>query len=469
MKILVTGATGLVGRELGKALVRQGHDLVVVTRDPARARSQCPFPCVFVEGDLTKGRLQAPSLEGVEAVFHLMGDPIAEGRWTEEKKKALIESRVNSARNLRASLRGVKTVIGASAIGIYGDRGDEELTEASAPAQDFLASLCSQWERAVREFAEDGARALSLRLGMILSHKGGALPEMLLPFRAGLGGPLGGGRQWMSWIHIDDVVGLLLHGLERASLSGVMNAVSPQPVRNAEFTRELTSLLKRPGVLPVPQAGLRVLFGEKSTILTASAKVIPRRALEAGYVFKFPELAPALADQLGHLGRGEDLLLSEQYLPLTPEELFPFFADAKNLEAITPPSMSFHIESMSPETMGEGTLIDYRLKVHGIPMHWTTRIERWAPPHEFVDVQLKGPYALWSHTHRFEKLGAGTLMTDQVFYRLPFGFFGWLGGSALVNGDLAKIFGFRRKVIDERYGGSRSAAPESGSASHASP
>lgn len=453
MKILITGGTGLIGRELGKALVRDGHELVIVTRDAKKARALCPFPCRFAEGDLLKAALVSPELDGVNAVFHLMGESIADGRWTEAKKKALVDSRVLSARHLRASLRGVETMISASAIGIYGDRGDEELTEASAPAADFLGTLCVQWEKAAREFAEDGARVLSLRLGVVLSHKGGALPELLVPFRAGVGGPLAGGRAWMSWIHLDDVVGLFRHALARTDLAGVMNATSPQPVRNAEFTRELSSLLRRPGFLPVPEAGLKLLFGEKASALTASAKVIPRRALESGYVFRFPELRSALRDQLAPFEKGEDLLTAEQYLPLPPEELFPFFADARNLGALTPDDMDFRIESTEPVELSENARIRYRLKVHGLPIHWVTRIERWSPPFEFVDIQEKGPYALWRHTHRFEKLGPGTLMTDEVTYRLPFGYFGWLGGSAFVGGDLERLFAYRREVIDRLYGG----------------
>lgn len=452
MKVLITGATGLIGKEIGKALIRDGHSLVIIARDLVKARRECPFPCEIIEGDLVAAPLSSHFFDGVEGVIHLMGEPIADGRWSEKKKKLLVETRLQSTRNLRTSLNGrAKVLVSSSAIGIYGNRGDEELSENSAPGTDFLAELCVGWEKEARAFAEDGTRVVTLRTGVVLSDRGGALNEMLTPYRAGIGGKLGDGKQWMSWIHIDDIVGLYLHALDSEGLKGPINAVAPSPVRNEDFVKCLGAILHRPVMVPTPQWGLQLLFGEKSVILTASQKVSSTLARRSGYEFKYTELKKALENLLAAQSRGEDLFYAEQYVPLPPEQIFPFFAQADNLGRLTPPLLNFKIDSTSTIDVREGTLIDYTLKVHGVPLKWKTQIEEWTPPKRFVDNQLKGPYKLWHHTHSFEEFGRGTLMTDRVRYILPVGYLGWLGGMAFIRGDVEKIFAFRREVIDRLF------------------
>ncbi|MBX3033894.1 MAG: TIGR01777 family oxidoreductase [Bdellovibrionaceae bacterium] len=453
MKILLTGATGLIGKELGKALVRAGHEVCVVSRDQRKARLQCPFPCEVIEGDLLQGPLPPARLEGVEAVIHLLGDSVAEGRWTSKKKKRLVDSRVLSLRHLRASFRTpVKTLVSASAVGFYGDRGEEELTENAAAGTDFLAQLCVAWEKEAKAFSEDGTRVVCLRLGVVLSHKGGALNEMLTPFLAGVGGSLGGGGQWMSWIHLEDAVGLFLHAFDNVGLKGSFNAVAPQPVRHRDFVKTLAAIVRRPHLMAAPKWALRPLLGEKAQIITDSQKVSSVMIRRTGYDFLFHDLKTALFDLLVPYNRGEQIFVAEQYLPLPPDQLFPFFCEAGNLARLTPPMLDFHVLSMHPVDIQSGTEIEYRLKVHGLPVKWRTRIEDWNPPFHFVDTQLKGPYKLWHHTHQFERLGSGTLMTDTVRYILPGGYLGWLGGHGLVRADVEKIFTYRREAIGEIYG-----------------
>lgn len=452
MKILITGATGLIGQKLGLLLARQGHELHVVSRSASKARRDCPFPCVVHEGDLTKGPLQSADFpKRFDGVFHLMGEPVADGRWSAEKKSRLRSSRIDSTRFLLESLESVGTVIAASAIGIYGDRGDEEVTESSAPGEDFLATLCRDWETEILAFRSKGARTLSVRIGIVLSSEGGALDKMLTPLRAGIGGPLGGGRQWMSWIHEEDLVRIFAEAVTRSDWEGTLNAVAPQPARNAEMMTAVARRLSRPSIFPVPALGLRALFGEKAAILLASQKVRPEFLETSGFEFRFPTLDRALDDLLANLSRGEDVFIARQYVPRPREELFVFFVEAKNLEEITPPLLQFRIQGMDTPEIQEGTLIDYRLKIHGVPVSWKTRIESWRPPMQFVDNQLKGPYSLWHHTHRFEPLGPGTLMEDRVRYKLPLGYLGWLGGSALVAKDVQRIFAYRREVIDRLF------------------
>lgn len=299
MKALVTGATGLVGRRL----IRELEGATVLGRDPTRARASL--------GDVTAFAWQpqaepppAEALAGVDVIFHLAGEPVAEGRWTASKKRAIRQSRVEGTTNLVKALESLEKrpalLVTASAVGIYGDRGDEELVEDSEAASTFLAEVCTAWEAEALKAAELGLRVVTARIGIVLAPDGGALPRMLPPFRLGLGGHLGNGRQWMPWVHVEDVIGLLLHAASTETVRGPMNVVSPNPVTNRDFTRALGQALRRPAVLPVPRLGLRAAFGEMSQILIASQRVLPRAAQDSGYRFHFEELRLALDACLGN-------------------------------------------------------------------------------------------------------------------------------------------------------------------------
>jgi uncharacterized protein (TIGR01777 family) len=241
-------------------------------------------------------------LEDVEAVIHLAGEPVAAARWTDEQKRRIRDSRVKGSRNLVAGMRATprppKVFVSASAVGFYGDRGDEILNEGSAPGSDFLSEVCLDWETEAARARELGVRAAFVRTGVALSPSGGALEKMLLPFKLGLGGRLGDGRQWFPWIHIEDVVGIFLHALMSPAVDGPINGVAPGIVTNEEFTRELAAALNRPAFFPVPQFALRALMGEMAEIVTASQRVVPQSALDTGYRFKYPNLRPALESLL---------------------------------------------------------------------------------------------------------------------------------------------------------------------------
>jgi uncharacterized protein (TIGR01777 family) len=239
----------------------------------------------------------------LDAVIHLAGEPIAEGRWTEEKKRRIRESRVQGTRVLSEALAGLKhkpsVLLSASAIGYYGARGSEILTEESAPGDDFLAKVCREWEEATEPAARAGIRAAQMRFGVILSSKGGALVKMLTPFKLGLGGRLGSGEQYMSWIALDDVVGVVDYLLEKDEMSGPVNTVAPNPVTNKDFTKALGHALSRPTLFPVPKFAIRLAFGEVADVaLLASQRVEPVRLKASGYVFKYPELKSALVQIL---------------------------------------------------------------------------------------------------------------------------------------------------------------------------
>lgn len=297
MKALITGATGFVGRRL----VAKLPDCVVLTRDVARAKSILGDVNAY-PWDASRDRPPAEVFRGVEAVFHMAGESVADGRWTAAKKQRLRDSRVYPTRNLIDGIAGAglrpQVLVSASAIGYYGSRGDETLDEDSSAGGDFLADVCRQWEAEAVRGRDAGLRVVPVRIGVVLGRDGGALKKMLTPFKLGAGGVLGDGRQWMSWIHLDDLVELLLFAAERGELEGPMNGVAPEPVTNRDFTMTLAATLHRPAIFPMPKFAVRTLFGEVSDVLLGSQRVQPRVAIAQGFSFRFPQLDAALKDVL---------------------------------------------------------------------------------------------------------------------------------------------------------------------------
>jgi uncharacterized protein len=292
MKVLVTGSSGLVGSALAPRLAAEAHQVTRLVRPKTRpAAGQ-------VVWDPDAGRLDPASIEGFDAVVHLAGENIASRRWSGEQKRRIRDSRVKSTRLLATTLKQLsqppRVLVCASAVGYYGDRGDELLTEESAPGSGLLPQVCREWEDAA-ELAGPAIRVVKLRFGAVLSAAGGALGRMLPPFKAGLGGILGNGRQFMSWIAVDDAIGVIEHALVDESLCGPVNAVTPQPVTNRDFTKALGRALGRPTLFPVPSFVLRLAFGELAeALLLASARVVPARLQSSGYSFRYPDLPGAL-------------------------------------------------------------------------------------------------------------------------------------------------------------------------------
>ena len=293
MKILISGSHGLVGKALVRSLVEDGHEVVrLIRRGHTIGELQ-------IEWHPNQGRIDAQQLEGFAAVVHLAGESIASGRWTGENKRSIRDSRVKGTTLLSEAIaelsRPPAVFISASAIGYYGNRGDEELTETSPPGNDFLASVCVEWEAATRPAVEKGIRTVITRFGVILDRDGGALAKMLTPFRMGIGGRVGDGRQWMSWIALDDVINALKFLLLDSTVHGPVNIVAPNPVTNAEFTKTLGRVLSRPTFLPVPAFGARFAFGELAdALLLSSQRVEPAVLTERGFAPYWPRLEPAL-------------------------------------------------------------------------------------------------------------------------------------------------------------------------------
>jgi len=453
MHVLVTGGTGFVGRPLVRRLLDGGADVTILTRDPQRAAIAAPAGARLAAWS-PPAALDPALLRGVDAIVNLAGEGIADARWSDARKRAIRDSRIDATRTLVDALLQVpdrarpRTLISASAVGAYGDRGDEELNEFSRPGTGFLAEVCRDWEAEAQRASRFGVRVSTVRIGVVLGRDGGALAKMVAPFRLGVGGRIGSGRQWMSWIHLDDLVAMILWALERRTLDGPINATAPGAVRNDEFTKTLGRTLGRPALIPAPAPALRIALGEMSAVLLASQRVHPTRAVAAGFEFRFPTLEATLTNLCRDAAHE---VVYEQWFREPPERLFRFFSDPANLEAITPPFLRFKVLGASTPQLAEGTCIDYRLLLHGVPLRWRSRIETWTPPAGFVDRQLKGPYASWVHTHELVPHARGTLMRDRVRYELPLGALGDIVAGRWVAHDVDEIFAYRREKLAELF------------------
>ena len=306
MKILVSGSSGLVGSALLPVLRSARHEVVRLVRRPPGASEKGDST---VQWDPEAGELEGSRLEGLDAVVHLAGENIAARRWTPAQKARIRDSRVRGTALLSERLAGLArppaTLVAASAIGFYGDRGEERLNEDSASGNDFLSEVCRQWEAASLPAAEKGVRVVRLRLGIVMSPDGGALAKMLLPFKLGAGGKIGSGQQYMSWIALDDAVGAIGQALADSNLSGPVNAVAPNPATNLEFTKTLGRVLSRPTLFPMPAFAARIAFGEMAeALLLSSTRVEPGRLADSGYSFQYPALEGALRHLLGKPARG---------------------------------------------------------------------------------------------------------------------------------------------------------------------
>jgi uncharacterized protein (TIGR01777 family) len=306
MRIFVTGATGLVGRRLVRRLHERGDRTVILTRRVDHARELFGSKTFVVEGDPMQPGGWMDAVADCDAVIHLAGENVFAHRWSADFKKLLHDSRILSTQHVVEALRRrplradgqAKALVNASAIGYYGPHGDEELTEDSAPGSDFLAQLCIEWEQAARAAESSGIRVAWVRIGVVLDERGGALAKLLTPFRLFAGGPVGSGRQWMSWIHYADLVSLFLLAVDNAQARGALNGTAPNPVTNREFSKTLGRVLHRPSFVWTPALALRVALGEVADVITTGQRVLPKRALELGHSFQHPTLDAALAQIL---------------------------------------------------------------------------------------------------------------------------------------------------------------------------
>jgi uncharacterized protein (TIGR01777 family) len=404
-----------------------------------------------------------------DAVVNLAGEPLMGGRWTAARRAVLERSRIAVTEQLVQAMAEAKTCprvfISGSAVGYYGDRGNEPLTEASSGGGDFLARLCRRWESAALEAERLGVRVVLLRTGVALGRAGGALAQMLPPFKLGVGGPVGSGKEYLPWIHLHDLVKIIAVALVDDRYRGPVNGVAPEQATSQTFAHALGRALHRPAMFPVPAIALKAIFGEAATVLLASQRVDPRVLRERQFAFDFPTLDSALEDIVGGTavdispaqsrpeaaGEARYELRARTVIDAPLDQTFAFFSKPANLGVITPAAMSFSIQGQVPP-MATGAMIDYRVRVGPLPVRWRTRITTWEPGRTFADLQEKGPYRFWWHEHRFQADGPRTVMEDRVYYTPPLGLFGRLANRVFIRTALRKIFQYRGDVIRLRFG-----------------
>ena len=466
MRVFITGATGFIGRALVPRLQRDGHSVVVWARSDVRALALLGADIDVVS--VAAGREALISaLSRCDAVVNLAGEPLLGKRWTEARRRVLRESRAGTTVQLVDAIEAAsprpRVLVSGSAVGYYGDRAGETLDESSSPRKDFLSQLCQDWESAAERASASGVRVVLLRTGVVLG-RAGALAQMLPPFKLGAGGPIGSGRQYLSWIHLHDLVKLIVTAVEDDRYSGPLNGVAPEQTTSREFARVLGRVLHRPAFLPTPALALRAVFGDAAVVLLASQRVEPQTAKRHGFTWDFPSLDAALHDVID--GAPVDIrpdsshgakfvLQTTTVIQASREEAFAFFSKVGNLGLITPAAMKFRIDGRLPP-MAEGAVIDYRVSVGPLPIRWRTRIVAWNPGHSFADVQDRGPYSVWRHEHVFIAQGGQTVMEDRVYYTPRVGLVGGLTNRLFVAPKLKQIFQYRADVIRLRFGASSS-------------
>lgn len=301
MKILIPGGTGLLGTPLSAELARQGHQVWVLSRNPGRTAA--PAGVALAQWDARTPQGWEALVEEADAIVNLAGENIGAGRWTAERKERILQSRVEAGQAITAAVRAARhkpaVLIQASGIGAYGARGDEWLDEATAPVSDFQAGICADWEASTREVEEAGLRRVVVRTGLVMTRSGGWMAPLTLAFRLFAGGPFGSGRQWWSWVHLDDYIRGIIYFLEQGSTKGVYNLAAPEPARMAEFGRELAKVLHRPYWLPTPAFAMRLLLGEMSVLVLEGQRVSSQRLLTSGFAYQYPLLRPALENLFG--------------------------------------------------------------------------------------------------------------------------------------------------------------------------
>jgi uncharacterized protein (TIGR01777 family) len=479
MRIFVTGGTGFIGRALTLRLLGAGHEVSAWVRDEDRAKNLLGADVQLIAAAGGAKALAARVAQS-DAVINLAGEPILGGRWTAYRQQALRQSRIETTRSIADAIiqsdRSPAVLVSASAVGYYGDRGDESLNEDSTPGGDFLARLCQDWEASAQRAEQVGVRVFIPRFGIVLGGDGGALAQMLPAFQFGAGGPIASGRQWMPWIHLFDLVEILVIALDDDRYRGVAVAAAPNPVTSREFAKTLGRVLHRPSLIPVPALALRAIFGDGATVLTAGQRALPARLSQLGFKWRFDRLETALRNILLEDNPDIGRLTADSTKPENPHasnylernppayvlrhttrvnasmaEVFSFFSRPQNLGAMTPARMRFRIVSVKPAEMSRGTQIEYTLRVGPIPLRWSTLIEVWQPPDFFADYQEQGPYRCWWHEHHFQSAGATTVMEDRVYFAPPLGVVGRAAGLVLVMPSLHRIFRFRAQAIQLRF------------------
>ncbi len=480
MNVLVLGATGFIGRMLVLRLARNGHAPLAWVRDVQAARSQLGADVELLDAGTGDAGLVA-ALQRCEAVVNLAGASIAK-RWTKRVRAESYASRVGLTEKLVAAIGRAtprpRVLVNGSAVGVYGDRGEQWLDETSSAGTDTLGKLCVAWEAAALAAREHGVRVVCMRTGLVLGTDGGPLAPMLATTRFGLGATFGSGKQFMPWIHRRDLVELLVRAVEDERWSGPVNGAAPAPVTNREFADALARALGRPRLLNVPAFALRLALGEAADIVLTGQRVRPQLALDHGYEFRFAELSAALADLVDGPSRVE-ITHPQEWPDVEPlrtrapthrletsitlaqprAKVWSFFEHPRNLAGITPGDAGFAFAGDVPETMREGDTIDTDLRVGPASVRWSTRIDTVEPESRFRDSQRRGPFRVWMHEHELRADGERTILVDRVWYAPPLGVLGRIAHALVLASRMRALFAHRAQCLALRFGLSSDAAP----------
>jgi len=476
MKIVVTGATGFIGRYAISYLQGKGHSITALVRNISRAKDLLGDAVEIFDYGVSDDKL-IKIFELTDVVLNLAGEPVAT-RWTKRKKIALRKSRVGICRRLVDVMDNCHNrpsiFISASAIGYYGNRGKEILNETSTKGTGFLSDLCDDWENMAKRAATGGTKVCFLRLGIVLGREGGFLGSVTPFFEMNLGNYVGGNK-YISWIHIIDLVRIIHLCIEDDFLKGPINCTTPFPVTNKEFAIQLAKVTGCRFLFRTPTAMFKLLFGEASSALTGSQNVYPQILIANGFKFKFCQLAGALLAEFKSANvrvvkyqsdsgrtdlfrerdaielKGQYQLISSVRLNGNPENIFKFFASPLNLGLLTPSWMDFKIREI-PEQIIAGSHIRYSIGFWFMRLGWITRIIQWEPNDKFVDLQERGPYRLWWHEHLITTNDDGTVTVhDTVIYRIPYGIIGRIVHWLIIKKTLMRIFKFRNLIFYLRF------------------
>ena len=476
MNVLITGSTGFIGRATIAYLQGQGHDITALVRNVDKAANLLGHSIKLIKYSSSEKTL-VEEMEKCDLVINLAGSPIAT-RWTAKKKLELRESRIGTTRVIVNAIKNChnppKILISGSAVGYYGDRGAEMLTESSKKGDGFLPELCDDWETSALEAQSTGTRVCLLRTGIVLGREGGILNTLGPMFENNIGGYIGA-EQYIPWIHIYDMVKIIGECINNESLSGPINCTTPYAVTNKEFSLNLKQATKSKILIRIPTLFITLALGEATQALTNSQNVKPKVLETIEFQFQFTSLIHALRNEFednniriekykvehtdtnqerekyGIKNKGQYQLTSSILLNQDSETLFDFFSSPLNLGLLTPAWMDFHITEM-PARIDSCSSIRYRIGLWFIGLNWVTKIITWTPNKLFIDTQEKGPYSLWWHEHLIIENPDGTItMKDRVIYRIPFWIFGRIAHKVLIKSTLIRIFKFRKQMIKLRF------------------
>ena len=449
-KILLVGGSGFIGHHLGIHLSQAHFKLNLLTRT-LKPSGMLSFPAKQFQWDIAKG-VPNNALEGVSHIINLAGESIGEGRWTKEKKEKIVASRVQITREIvKAANKGgkIRTLVQASAIGFYGNTGDQKVMETHSVGAGFLAETTKKWEEELAQLQEK-IRPVIVRLGVVLGHAGGALSDMLMPYQMGIGATIGPGDQFLSWIHVADVCQFIERVLGNESDRGIYNLTAPKPVTYRELHGKLQRYYSALSWAQIPPMVLKMVLGQRSELLLTGQQVMPQKLVESGYRHRFPEIDSCLENLLGKMHDGCQIFEQTQWVPASLSSVWDFFSHEENLKKVTPPELDLEV-TICPETrLNSHRLIDFRIRFYGFPIKWRSKIIEFVPPTSFRDVQLTGPYKIWDHHHEFKELDGGTLIVDYVRFKPPFGIIGKFL-TPIISMQVGKIFQFRRKALSEFF------------------